>query len=415
MAAIASLLDAYRQVVLPLGFQAAVIDEDGKILLHPDNEAHQGQSFFGEVGNQKEVRAALAARVSDTFDIRYLGEPSRINVQPIRLAGTGWYAVTIAPKSIVDMATIDMVLAALFSFGCLLTLALFLVLAVVFLRWLTRSLRGKRPSTRPSLVLGLRPHASYSRPYAKAGLRLLGCTVVVWLGAVLTSGRLPTTVGLVIALALAAPWLGFSPGNVTQSSTAGGDDWRDRLPLTYPLYISGIVGALVLAPSSVLFAGAYDHVVSNLVRAEQDHYIRALSSTPRCLNRALSKEQARSECARVFWSGQERPGEERDGPRTPAVGPNAFLTPIPTSPTTYPRSVRPTRRPSGGSTSQKPEARSSRRRPSSLRSVEATSWLSSPPPESRERGSSLPACAGGASNTGGFTSSRSPWVRSRRC
>jgi hypothetical protein len=318
-------IDDLRSLTLPLGVQVAVIDANGQVMLHSNNDAHHEQNLFAEVDAPEELQAALAAGVSDTITLNYLGQPSRIHLEPVRLPGTGWSVLTITPSAVVDVATTDMVIASLLGYGALLALALSGTCAFLVARKLFRWVRGSNLDQHVHdhvSDIRLRPNAAHSREYAALGLATIRAGAVLSVVALLASRLLPTSVGLfaavLVCLVAARRIPKLCHGNFGESSharraqkdmpaAAAASDvakWRDFLPLTYLLCCAGLAEVFVMAPATVLFAGAYDHVADVLVRAEQQHFSKALGDKEVCL-RALASGTQVAACAGVIGSGDE--------------------------------------------------------------------------------------------------------------
>lgn len=322
VAAIETDLDLFRTLSLPLGVQAAVIDESGRIMLHSNNDAHHEQDLFNEVSDPEELRATLAARVTGTFSLSYLGQMSRVHVEPLALPGSGWHVITIVPSSIVDVATTDMVLATLFGYGLWVGAIVLAACCVLVARqtycWIFKQDLSTEEHAHAHGI-SLRPRASHSQAYARLGLFAVRAGVIACALAVFLTPVLPTTIGILAVLAIGYRTVlllprAAKPGTAREkresAPTAGDRSWRDYLPLTYLLCIAGLAQVFVMAPASVLFSGAYDYVVDDLVRAEHDHLTTAFRRHPRCVETLakLPEEAVALRCgddAVIFASSQE--------------------------------------------------------------------------------------------------------------
>jgi hypothetical protein len=363
VAAVGVRLPEFRELLLPLGFQMAVIDPNGTVMLHSDVEANHGQNFFDDVADLVELRAAMAAAGSSPLDLRYRGSENRARL--LHLPGPDWYLLVLAPLSLLDAVSAHTVLITLI--GCVLLFVATLIVAVPVLavrRFLKVRKGPRREATR------LRPDVRLTRAYADAGVWLLAlavplCAAFVWLGP-----RLPTTLALLGLGFVVLPALVHVPGigrtwpltflrrrfglalgrfsaRVRRGGEHGGADasappppraelagrerWRDDLSLTYSVCCFGLLALLVVAPTTVIFLGAHEHVVTSLIQAEQSHFALR-QADPRCLigGTALTRipEGARPpRCDGIFASGQEHaaPAERLSVPAAPWLRPVRWL------------------------------------------------------------------------------------------
>jgi hypothetical protein len=318
-------------LVLPLGFQAAVINEDGTAMVHSDSDARFGQTVFDDVDDPAGLRAAMASNVPDTLNLRYLGIPSRLTVRPLNLEGTRWFSLAVAPRSLVDMTAVNMGLSTLVGYGAVLLgvvlLGFLFVLGTATLPWLL-GWRGQPGGTKPeSLRQGpsLRPNARFASDYARAGLLAVRASLitsvlslvwfrwsVIWLLATLLIGAwvLMELPGLGLNGPLAhvnARLVRLRHGLVRllradgMAKPAGNEpSAKPRLSVSYPMALAGLVGILVVAPSVTLFASAYDYHAECAVRAEQHHYLQALRLKPGCLTSTAAEG-----CQNVIRTGTQ--------------------------------------------------------------------------------------------------------------
>ncbi|HEY8945204.1 MAG TPA: hypothetical protein VIM73_13125 [Polyangiaceae bacterium] len=312
VAAVEAPLRGLEKIILPLGFQAAVIDRDGRVMLHSDNDAAHGQVLSADMDAPTEFRAALANQGPDSIVLRYLGAPSRVYLQPVGLPGLGWTVVVLAPLNIVDVATTDMVLTTLFGFGALIGALILLVCLGVLLKrllWLGGMPLSPRPDESRSVQL--RPSGKYSEEYAEAGVWMLRTALILCAVALLSQGRW-FTVQLLMNAGLAwialckipgvrvrlPEWCKRALSGIRRSrlalmlsavfeerarSVTEGRHWRSSLPFTYAVCCLGISGLFVITPVTILFSGAYDHVMESLVRAELHDLAARAGRNPDCL------------------------------------------------------------------------------------------------------------------------------------
>jgi len=358
---IAVLEDELRltDLVLPLGFQSAVIRDDGTVMLHSDSDARFGQHLFDDVDDADGLRAAIAARKGEPFGIRYLGVPSRLTLRPLSLDGARWFAISIAPTALTDLAAVNMGLTTLAGYGALLllivTLAFLLVLATETGPWLVGYRRHKTGTDDSRLGPSLRPNSGYSAQYGSVGLFATRATLVVGAGSLFFFSC--STVWLLLTVFFAALALLWLPGLGINGPLAETHDslvrcWtaaRKKLKLvdkptadcagatpcqlstSYPLALTGLVGIIVAAPTIALFGGAYDYYADCMVRAEQHHYVQTLRLLPQCLN----EKDTDPECEKVIQAGQPSHALESKGsPSDDLV--SQLLNPLPWFASTMP-------------------------------------------------------------------------------
>jgi len=298
VAGIETSLDEFRGLVLPLGFRAAVIDRDGTVMLHSEDDNAHGQSLFADLDDPTSLRAALATQTPSLVEVRYLGVPSRAYVQPLPLRGLGWSVLVFAPFNIVDVATTDMVLTTLLGFGGLLALVVILAcvwLLLVRIGWICGI--GTPPVAEERKAISFRPRGSYSEAYAAAGVWMLRWSTMLCAVAWLSEGWVPTTL-LLAGNAFVAGWAllrvpGFGlimPAGLGRfidrtyariaARRRGNQDWRTNTALSYTLCCIGLAAVFVVTPSTIAFAGSYDLVVETLVRAEQSHIVGEVGRHP---------------------------------------------------------------------------------------------------------------------------------------
>jgi hypothetical protein len=342
IAAIETSLAGFQHPLLPLGFQMAVIDMDGIVMLHSDNDARHGQSLLDDLSTSWALRASLKARISDSLNLRYLGTPSRVHVEP--LPGTEWFVLTIAPKTLIDSSIAEMVLVTMVGFG--MTTLLLLMFAAGRLGWnVARAYRRSGGLLRARDVrhgLAVRPDGRYPQRYAQAG-RSMALWSLAICAVVLVVPNVPLTVALLAAIVVACHSVGRLPGlSMERAAPRERGPWSTKIedvvarivarvgdfarvrrepqaaqptetvtapPVSppslrsaYALCCFGLAAVFVITPTVVIFASAYDHVTAALARAEQDHYATALRYDRRCIDTILWGTSA---CA-VVGSGAER-------------------------------------------------------------------------------------------------------------
>jgi hypothetical protein len=300
VAAIEVRIGALRAPVMPKGFQMAVLQSDGTVMLHSKLDAHHGHSIFEDLGGRAggELRALMASGTSGEIDARYRGTPSRLRA--MLDPGTGWYVIVIASQGLLDVVVTDTSVSTL---ACVGIFALLLG-AIAAMAAIARGSRAKLAGDALSgHVLSLRPHTRLAPIYAATGLRMLVVASALSFVTLVVGCYVPTTLLVVVALALAL-WASLSiPGfwrPVQIPARSANATWRDDLPTTYALACFGLANVFIIFPTIVFFVGAHCAAVGHLLRAEQDHYRAHLESRPACLAPAAANA-AKDACPDVIW------------------------------------------------------------------------------------------------------------------
>jgi hypothetical protein len=316
VAAVEWKLGAFKKPLLPIGFQTAIVDADGTVMLHSDNDAHQGQSVFDDLDSSQQLRPAMASNARAWLDVTYLGVPSRVFVS--HLPGPDWYVMTIARRDLVEAPTANMVFITLVSFATLFSLAAFGVGATAIGVRLVRSGSAGRGVAQRSVTM--RPNSLETANYARAALWTIGSTCFWCAAAILATPYAPMTVMLLLVVLSAAVGFALLPvgggGSFLRSmgqrleamiaslskrprpaaaspapasrerdvAVEPAKPWWAYFPIAYALCCFGLAGAFVVAPAAVLFSGAYDHSVDGVVRAEQEHYAKQLRYDVGCFD-----------------------------------------------------------------------------------------------------------------------------------
>ena len=83
--------------IVPEDFGFAIIDPAGTVLFHSQSERNTSENFLSETDQDPKVRAAVAARQSETTDVRYWGDDYRAHIYPLKRLP--WTLVTFREKS----------------------------------------------------------------------------------------------------------------------------------------------------------------------------------------------------------------------------------------------------------------------------------------------------------------------------
>jgi hypothetical protein len=83
--------------IVPEDFGFAIIDPAGTVLFHSQSERNTNENFFAETDQDPKLRAAVAARQTETTDVRYWGDDYRAHIYPLKRLP--WTLVTFREKS----------------------------------------------------------------------------------------------------------------------------------------------------------------------------------------------------------------------------------------------------------------------------------------------------------------------------
>jgi hypothetical protein len=116
--------------IAPDGFGFAIIDDVGTVLFHSLSARNTVENFFAETDEDPRVRSAVAARQSETIDIRYLGEDYTAHVRPMKQPP--WTLITFRQKQRLRMINTEALMIALIClFAVLLTFIAFVGFALL--------------------------------------------------------------------------------------------------------------------------------------------------------------------------------------------------------------------------------------------------------------------------------------------
>lgn len=310
---VAHRIHAFENAVLPLGLELAIIDREGRIMVHSDRESRQGQSIMHDFDKPQEIFAAMNAGAPDTMTRRYRGEVVRLHLRPIREAG--WSVLVMGPRGLVDVITADIVGLTLVGFG---TLVAGCLIALCFLALVVWCLRRRRKPAPGVELLSLRPNPAQRVAYGFSGAAMLSAGVVLSAGCLFF--EVPTFPALALALGAATIGVMVVPGvGLLARYLADGSSFSSwllkRLPgislkSAYSSCCFGLGVVLVVLPTVIIFEASRDHTLDTLVRAEQQAYLKG-DAGARCLD---TPNDAR--CRRVFRAATiEKPGNDSSDPR----------------------------------------------------------------------------------------------------
>lgn len=282
--AVDTKLTFLRAPILPPGFQAAVVNRAGEIMLHSSNEAFHGQHLDESLTDPNSLRALLATRLGGPLRTEYLGEPTRAYALPLR---GDWSVVVFARSSLADGLTRQIIAVSLIGFALLVFLEVILLLTACLVRTFRTGTTKELAPSPPRMRL-LQPNADLLKSYATIGW--LGITGGIALGfAGLFVGARAVTPLLLLALLggvfarlelTARPRATHAVRTFAEHIPGPRRFCARNLPRAYSTAWLGMLSLLVFAPSAALFGGAYAILTDQAVRAEEEYAARAIDRRP---------------------------------------------------------------------------------------------------------------------------------------
>lgn len=105
VAVLITRLISLDRLVLPTGFDFAVIEPDGAVLYHSSPSRSLGENFFVEAEMNPKLRSVVAARNAELLTIRYLGRDTRLHVRPI--ASTPLVLLVLFDKTVLRSVNLE--------------------------------------------------------------------------------------------------------------------------------------------------------------------------------------------------------------------------------------------------------------------------------------------------------------------
>ncbi|MBI1928810.1 cache domain-containing protein [Candidatus Poribacteria bacterium] len=102
------------QTVVPPGFGYCVIEDDGNVLFHSDENRNLRENFFAECDNNRRLRSAMFGRAKEWINAQYLGKGHRLYVTPMK--DLPWFLVVFRDKGILETATFEMLTISMVLF-----------------------------------------------------------------------------------------------------------------------------------------------------------------------------------------------------------------------------------------------------------------------------------------------------------
>jgi hypothetical protein len=102
-----------NQAVLPPGTSFAIVNEQGDVLYHADEQRIGHEDFFAETDLDRDVRGAVLSRSDALVTASYWGEDQRMFVHP--LANTPWTVIVFRSKRLVRAINIEALLLTILA------------------------------------------------------------------------------------------------------------------------------------------------------------------------------------------------------------------------------------------------------------------------------------------------------------
>ena len=329
--------------VVPPGLGFAVIDNDGRVMLHSDPSRNLEENLFVECDGLDVFRGAIATHRAVWLDATYYGRPHRMLVAP--LGEIPWTLVVFRDRGeqaeILRLIAMRWLVLSTLCFGVI--LAAFVVLAILRphyrAEWLwpdpgrataygwtaaalavvlvaaTQGIWQVGAAGDALLLVGVVPltfglvYVVLGRPSAsEPRARLLAWGAVIVGGASLAAGlagRAPAAVPLVlVAGGLAVAGKRFGAASATRGSRS--------LDPRYVTMIALLLLNVAAFPSILIFRDAYALTVEEFFKRAQMHYVHALTRLARDGHRGATTEAGHVDPRSVYhatlFSGRPAPG-----------------------------------------------------------------------------------------------------------
>jgi hypothetical protein len=261
VAALTIPLRSLIDVVTPVGFEYAVIDENHKVLFHSDPERNGYENFVIETDRDRRLRAVVAARSAGALNVNYWGRAHRAYVQPSIVPH--WSIVALHDKEATRGLNVEATaLTALF-------------LAVYMTVWLA------------AVLAALRMGATWlwPDPQRSTGYRALACIYLPLLALFGILAYRGDTTALLWAgfIVPAVGWM-FAPAVLNWRGSATNNGGRRPNPLAeYALMGSLLLVLSGVVPAAAFTARAHDLNLESYVKHRQLELARTLAGRSRGL------------------------------------------------------------------------------------------------------------------------------------
>jgi len=152
--------------VAPPGVQLAIVDENGEVVYHSDNQRIGFENFFAEADRNRDLRSAVLARRAGLVSAEYWGDDQSIYVRP--LANSPWTLLTFRPKRLTRVLNVE---------GALLTSVLLMIAAMPLILFFIAVLLIFPRYRAPRLW----PDVSRTRDYLRLSIILIAQLLLFWM------------------------------------------------------------------------------------------------------------------------------------------------------------------------------------------------------------------------------------------
>ncbi|HKV42255.1 MAG TPA: cache domain-containing protein, partial [Blastocatellia bacterium] len=275
---ISTRLLSLTDTVFPDGFGFCVINKDGDVLFHSDENRDLEENVFDECDQGASLRAAVNDGAATYINTRYTGKPHRMYVRPI--AGLPWSLIVFRDKDILASANLEMLTVS----GTL--LLIYSILLGTFL-YIACPLHSKKRSA------WIWPYRRQPQKYAAMAAVFLAFDVLLYLVIINGSGWFLILPAFLIPLVgVAASYLILSKNWLAPVFTRVDSKGRLRKLSMLFDYRTGyaLSGALLLLLFAVLpaiawFKAAHDREMRLLVRFGQISIAKRLDQRSSALRR----------------------------------------------------------------------------------------------------------------------------------
>lgn len=151
--------------IQPPGVELAIVDEDGTVVYHSDEQRIGFENFFAEADRNRELRAAVLARRADFVTASYGGEDTSMYVRPLKYSP--WTLVAFRHKRLTRVLNVE---------GVLLTILMLILVSTPYLLVYILTLVFK-PSYRAARLW---PDATRGGEYLRLNIILIALLFVSW-------------------------------------------------------------------------------------------------------------------------------------------------------------------------------------------------------------------------------------------
>lgn len=327
--------DLYRfeRLDVPPGFQWAVVDREGKVMLHSSMDAQHLHDLHDDMDDTTAavLRSATFSKSLARFDGEYRGVRSRVRVSP---SGDvpDWTVVALASRGQNEIISRDTLVTTAASYGLFVLLMALVAIGFALVR-IARSTPADGDGD--SHLFDPRPRGDAARTYARVSARLFAGTLLLgastlacpWIPA---WGILALVGFLLVRAARDVPGVwprrtSGATGGEPRGAGSGGlmylvtapvrwavgrlSTWAvwDRLPVTYALCCFAFAASFVVVPTTTCFVGAFSLAAQSSLRTEQ----RAVAERTSC------EEGAGPKCWKPVRNSEPRRYRPNDVPEVP--------------------------------------------------------------------------------------------------